>query len=71
MHALFHCVLVSVKEQFGAWMNDYGRKYNTEKEYDERLEIFSQNAKIVLEHNAGRHSYTSKHPPPHPRCIEK
>ena len=53
-------MLGSMKEQFGAWMNGYGKKYATEKEYNERLEIFSQNAKMVYEHNAGKHSYTSK-----------
>ena len=59
-------MLVSMKEQFGAWMNDYGKKYDTEKEHDERLAIFSQNAKMVYEHNAGKHSYTSEQlqPPP-------
>ena len=48
-----------MKAQFGAWMNDYGREYATEREYDERLAIFSENAKMVFEHNAGKHSYTS------------
>ena len=52
--------IVSMKAQFGAWMNDYGRKYATGGEYDERLKIFSENAKMVFEHNAGEHSYTSK-----------
>ena len=53
-------IIVSMKEQFGAWMSDYGRRYASEKEYDDRLAIFSQNAKMVFEHNAGKHSYTSK-----------
>ena len=53
-------MLVSIKEQFDAWMSDYGRKYVTEHEYDKRLAIFSQNAKMVSEHNSGKHSYTSK-----------
>ena len=56
----FCTILVSMKEQFGAWMDGYGKEYATEKEYNERLEIFSQNAKMVYEHNAGKHSYTSK-----------
>ncbi len=49
-----------MKAQFGAWMDVYGREYATETEYDERLKIFSQNAKMVFKHNAGKHSYTSK-----------
>ena len=49
-----------MKEVFDGWMKMHGKNYESSSEYDERLEIFSQNADIVAKHNSEQHSYTSR-----------
>ena len=51
---------VAMKEYFGAWTKVYGKQYNTQDEYRERLAIFAQNAELVFQHNSGNHTYTSE-----------
>lgn len=52
-------IVVAMREVFDSWMTAYGKQYETSTEYDQRLEIFAENAEIVSKHNSEDHSYTS------------
>ncbi|KAL2088805.1 hypothetical protein ACEWY4_015704 [Coilia grayii] len=43
---------------FKTWMSEHGKTYKELPEYYHRLHIFTQNRRRILQHNAGRHSFT-------------
>ncbi|XP_026234844.1 pro-cathepsin H-like isoform X1 [Anabas testudineus] len=47
-------------EDFRRWMSQHNRVYDTE-EYHHRLQIFTENKRMIDHHNAGNHSYTTVH----------
>ncbi|XP_038557798.1 pro-cathepsin H-like [Micropterus salmoides] len=50
-------ILLEEENEFKQWMSQHSRVYDSE-EYNHRLNIFTENKRIIDHHNAGNHSFT-------------